>query len=73
MATRKMMFYIGERTNPQLEKPYYVAYGPLFKKEVKAKEECSYGTMTLTGYEDRTAYDNELKRLEGDGFRVTKR
>lgn len=73
MAARKILFYIGERNNPQLDKPYYVAYGLLYKKEVKAKEECVYGTMTLTGYEDRIAYDKEIERLKGEGFKVTTR
>lgn len=73
MATRKLLFYIGERGNPQLPKPYYVAYGLLTKKDAKAKEECAYGTMTLTPYEERTDYDKEIKRLEGEGFRVTTR
>ena len=63
--------YIGMRVNPQFKQPYYVAYGALSKKDAKKKENCSYGSMYLTGYTDKEAYDAQIVKLRAEGFRVT--
>lgn len=66
-------FYIGERTNPQLPKPYYVAYGKMSKIDVKKAENCLYGSMNLTGYETQETYEAQLAKLKEEGFRVNYR
>jgi|LakMenE01Jun11ns_1017448.scaffolds.fasta_scaffold9858439_2 hypothetical protein len=70
MATRKKLYYIGERSNPQFQKPYYVNYGFLSKAEATRKEKCIYGSMHLDAYE--TAEDAQLaiNKLKDDGFRI---
>ena len=55
------MFYIGQRDNAQLKTPYYKAFGKLTKKDAKAKEQCAYGSMWLTGYKTEA---------EGDYYKV---
>jgi hypothetical protein len=65
------LFYIGERSNPQLSKPYYRSYGQLTKTEAKKKEDCNYGSMYLTSYENETDYNDAINKLIEDGFRVS--
>lgn len=72
MKTQKL-FYIGERENPQLKKSYFVAYGQLTKKEVKQKEDCLYGSMSLTPYETKESYENKISELKEKGFSVNMR
>lgn len=67
------LFYIGERLNPQLPKPYYNAYGQLTKKDADRKESCLYGSISLTGFSTKEDYENAIKKLESEGFRVNKR
>lgn len=64
------MFYIGERSNPQLASSYYKAYGKLTKKEAKAKESCAYGSMWLTGYKTEDEYNAAIESLKAEGKRV---
>jgi hypothetical protein len=66
-----MKFYLGKRDNPQLSKPYYVKYGQLSKKEVVKKENCLYGNMSLTAYDNETSYNNAIDSLEKEGFRIS--
>ena len=68
MKTQK--FYIGERSNQQLAKSYYIAYGKLTKKEALKKESCSYGEIYLTSYDTKEEYDSAKEKLQNDGFRV---
>ena len=70
MATRKKSFYIGERFNPQLSKPYYKAYGQLSKTEAKEKENPIYGSMYLTCFETESEYTNALDKIKADGFSI---
>ena len=70
MKTQKL-FYIGERSNSQLSKPYYRAYGQLTKKEALKKEDCAYGGMNLTAYSTKEEYIIAKEKLYNDGFRVT--
>ena len=65
------LFYIGERSNQQLAKPYYIAYGQLTKKEALKKEDCSYGEMYLTSYNTKEEYIEAKEKLYNDGFRVS--
>jgi hypothetical protein len=63
-------YYIGQRVNPQLKKSYYVAYGTLSKKDARSKENCSYGSMYLTDYPDKEAYEKQIEKLRSEGFTV---
>ena len=67
------LWYIGRRSNPQLDKPYYVRFGRLSKSEVKKKEASAYGSMSLTAYTSLEDYEQAYKDLEDNGFRVTTR
>ena len=69
MKTQKL-FYIGERSNPQLAKSYFMAYGQLTKKEALKKEDCVYGAMYLTSYNTKEEYVAAKEKLYNDGFRV---
>ena len=64
------MYYIGERSNPQLDKPYYKAFGKLTKKEAKAKEQTVYGSMYLTGYKTEDEYTSAIDQLKQTGARL---
>lgn len=68
MAQKK--YYIGQRNNPQLPKPYFVAYGQLSKAEVQRKENAIYGSMILTPYDTQVLYDNQIAALMAQGFSV---
>ena len=70
MATRKKLYYIGERSNPQFQKPYYVNYGFLSKAEAVRKEKCSYGSMHLTAYETVEEALIAFRKLKDEGFRI---
>ena len=69
MKTQKL-FYIGERSNPQLAKSYFMAYGQLTKKEALKKENCAYGEIYLTSYNTKEEYVAAKEKLYNDGFRV---
>ena len=69
MKTQKL-FYIGEKSNPQFSKSYYVAYGQLTKKEALKRENCAYGKMYLTSYNTKEEYVAAKEKLYNDGFRV---
>lgn len=66
-------FYIGRRTNPQFNKPYFVANDQLSKTEAKLKEKSLYGSMTLTSYDTVDEYNKALADLENEGFTVYKK
>lgn len=63
-------YYIGRRDNPQFSNPYFRAYGRLYKKDAKKKEDCAYGSMTLTEYTTEQEYLNKLQSLKEQGFNV---
>ena len=69
MKTQKL-FYIGEKSNPQLTKSYFMAYGQLTKKEALKRENCAYGEMYLTSYNTKEEYVAAKEKLYNDGFRV---
>ena len=64
-------FYIGSRHNPQFDKPYYIAYGQLLKKEAKKKENAAYGSIYLTSYDSKEEYEAKIKELKENGYRVS--
>ena len=64
-------YYIGERVNPQLSNPYFVAYGQLTAKDAASKTDCAYGYMYITSYDTVEEYDTELMRLKTEGFRIS--
>ena len=63
-------YYLGRRDNPQFSKPYYKLYGQLSKSDAKRAEKCSYGSMTLTSFENEELYTKEIERLKSEGFRI---
>ena len=69
---RVKLFYIGCRYNPQFSKPYYKAYGQLSKADAKRKEDCAYGSMSLTGYDSKEAYEAQITNLKNEGYSVHK-
>lgn len=64
-------FYIGTRHNPQLAKPYFKKYGQLTKKDAAKKEDCLYGSMSLTAYETEEEYLKAVEKIEAEGFRIS--
>ena len=68
MAGKK--YYIGERSNPQFARSYYVAYGQLTKKDATKKETTSYGGMTLIGYTTQEEFDVQIELLRASGLSV---
>lgn len=69
--TKTLNYYIGERINPQLPKPYYMALGLLTKKNAnKYSKECLYGSISITEYQNKIDYDDAIAKLKENGFRV---
>lgn len=68
-----MKYYIGQRNNPQLSKPYFVTYGKLSKAKVKEAEKSLYRSMDLTPYESEQEYNNTINQLRLDGYSVNVR
>ena len=66
----KYKFYIGERNNPQLDKPYYKAYGQLSIRSAKQKEKSIYGSMILTSYDTVDEYSIAILKLNEKGLKV---
>jgi hypothetical protein len=64
-------FYLGERSNPQLPKVYYKAYGQLSAKEAKKKEKAQvYGSMTMIAFETQIGYETAIRLRKEEGFNV---
>lgn len=63
-------YYLGERNNPQLAKPYYRMYGQLSKTEVKRKENCLYGSMYLIPFQTQEEYEAKIDELKTNGYNV---
>lgn len=64
-------YYLGERINPQLPKPYYKAYGQLSKKDAAKKEkDQTYGSMTLIPFETKIGYETAIRLRKEEGFNV---
>ena len=67
---KNFKFYIGERVNPQFNKSYFKIYGQLSKLDAKRKEDCVYGSMYLTSYDNEEKYNTEIARLKEAGFSI---
>lgn len=66
----QLNFYIGERFNPQLSKPYFKLFGQLTKKAAAAKTNVAYGSMTLKAYATEAEYLAAIERLQNEGCRI---
>lgn len=64
-------WYLGYRSNPQLSNGgYYRAFGQLTKKDAKAKENASYGSIDLTAYDTEEEYLKAIEDVKAKGKRV---
>ena len=63
-------FYIGERNNPQLEKPYYRAYGQLSKTSASQKSKTLYGSVSVLEFNTKDEYLNKIETLKSEGYTV---
>lgn len=68
---KKQYYYIGERINPQLKQPYYLAYGKLSKNDALKKEDCAYGFIIMQSYQSEEEFESAKTKLVKDGFRVS--
>lgn len=67
---RELSWWILERHNPQLDKPYYIACGQISKTAAKRKENTLYGMNVMRQYKDEKAYRDEIDCLKSKGFSV---
>jgi hypothetical protein len=66
-----MKFYIKERHNPQLDKPYYVLLGKLSKNmALKHIKNCIYGSNNLLSFENEKEYTDKIDELKFHGFQL---
>ena len=70
MPKAQPLYYIGKRLNPQLPKPYFVAYGQLSKAAAKRKSNTLYGDMIMESFESGLSYAARIVELEAQGFAV---
>lgn len=63
-------FWLGERTNPQIRKPYYKKYGQITQKEAKKFGKPVYGEMYMTSYDSEAEYNEKIEELKSAGFKV---
>lgn len=70
---KKLLFYIGRRFNPQLSKPYYIAYGQMSKKDAKKANETSYGSIYIDSYNTKEEYDLVITDITSKGFNISYR
>lgn len=69
MTTKK--WYLKERSNPQLDKVYYVKQGQLTKKKVKELQNNSvYGNNSYISFDTEEQYLAEIEHLKNIGFNV---
>lgn len=64
-------FYIKERHNPQIKKPYYIAYGQLTKKEARLAGNTIYGSNTMLSFSSKEEYEKKIEDLKNKGFNVS--
>lgn len=70
MSKSKKLYYLGKRLNPQLPKPYFMAYGQLSAAQAKKKTNCLYGAVVLECFESPIAYGARIVELEAQGFAI---
>lgn len=61
---KKSLYYIGRRDNPQNYEPYYILFDRLTEEESIKRQECLYGTITLTSYKTRLEYNQAIEKLK---------
>lgn len=62
------LYYIKERENPQLDKPYFVALGQLTKKDAAKHSKTLYGRNIIHSYTTEGQYSAKLNKIKADGF-----
>ena len=67
---RQYSYWIKERHNPQMDKPYYVKYGQLSKTKALKKENSLYGYNRMLEFKTLEEYEAKIKELEAEGFKV---
>jgi len=65
-----MKYYIIERDNPQLSKPYYIAVGKISKAKAKKLENCKHGINMALEYETEDDYTKAIQGLMAEGYTV---
>lgn len=60
---KSKFWYIKERFNPQLDKPYYRALGNISKLEASRHESTLYGYNNLLRFDNEEDYNAALVRL----------
>jgi hypothetical protein len=65
-----MKYYIGQRNNPQLPKPYYILCGKLTDEEVNAMSDPTYGSIELTSYITEQEYNDKINQLRLEGYYI---
>jgi len=63
-------FYLGQRVNPQLSKPYFNAYGKLTIAEMKQRSKCSYGSIYMESFETEAEYLSKIESLRNEGYNI---
>ncbi len=63
-------YYIKERNNPQLDKPYFIPCGQLSKTAARKMENSLYGHNLMLEFKTETEYTNKIQELKDGGFRV---
>ena len=63
-------YWIKERRNPQLDKPYYVACGQLGMKAAKKKEKSLYGYNIMWEYKTLEQYNQAIDSFKAAGYVV---
>lgn len=67
-----LKYYIGEKSNPQFSKPYYVAYGTLTTHQAKMKENDPFHSqpVKVTAYDTQEDYTKRVEQLKSSGHTV---
>ncbi len=70
MANKPKIYYIKERNNESLKKPYYAKRGKLTMKEALKIKKCLYGTNIMYAYDTLEQYEKAAKEFETQGYTV---
>lgn len=62
-------WYIKERCNSQLSRPYYNALGNISKKEATKHENPIYGHNYLLRFNNESDYEKEISKLKEQGYK----
>lgn len=67
---RQLKYWIKERHNPQLSKPYFVPCGQLLKAEAERAKNSLYGYNIMHDYETEAEYIAAIEKLKAEGKSV---